>query len=263
MSTPYTGPTPRLPAVYKLVAFESVGSTMAEARALAEQGEEAAPDGTLVWAREQTDGKGRRGNRWESPKGGFYSSLIVRPDVTPMRAAELGFVTGCAVFDTIGEVCEPGFECRLKWPNDILVNDGKIGGLLLETKGEAGKPVDWVIIGLGVNLRQHPADTAYPATDFVNEQQTIPDTVFLEAYARHFMEWAERWVTDGFEAIRGHWRWRAKGIGKPITVRLGTETLEGVFEDIGDDGSLILDQDGRRRTITAGEVFFPDIAGGA
>ena len=147
---------PRLPSVYNLVHFETVESTMLEARKLAEQGEDAAPDGTLIWAREQTGGKGRRGNTWDSPKGNFYSSLIVRPDVPAARAAELSFVTGCAVFDTVGEVCDPGFECRLKWPNDILLNDAKIGGILLETKADAGKPVDYVIIGLGVNLRSHP-----------------------------------------------------------------------------------------------------------
>ncbi len=247
---------PRLPAVYNLIYFETVGSTMTEARKLADQGEDAAPDGTLIWAREQTEGRGRRGNTWTSPKGNFYSSLIVRPDVPASRAAELSFVTGCAVFDTVGEVCDPGYECRLKWPNDILLNDGKVGGLLLETKAEAGKPVEYVIIGLGVNLKSHPKDTPYPTTDFVDQGQAIPDTVFLEAYARHFMEWASKWVNDGFAPIRAQWKWRAAGIGKEITVRLSDQTLQGVFEDIAEDGSLMLNQDGNIRKIAAGDVYF-------
>ncbi|MBO6948341.1 MAG: biotin--[acetyl-CoA-carboxylase] ligase [Rhodospirillales bacterium] len=229
---------------------------MTEARKLADQGEDAAPDGTLIWAREQTEGRGRRGNTWTSPKGNFYSSLIVRPDVPASRAAELSFVTGCAVFDTVGEVCDPGYECRLKWPNDILLNDGKVGGLLLETKAEAGKPVEYVIIGLGVNLKSHPKDTPYPTTDFVDQGQAIPDTVFLEAYARHFMEWASKWVNDGFAPIRAQWKWRAAGIGKEITVRLSDQTLQGVFEDIAEDGSLMLNQDGNIRKIAAGDVYF-------
>lgn len=249
-------PAPRLPAVYNLIALETVGSTMSEARLLADQGEDAAPDGTLIWAREQTAGRGRRGNTWDSPKGNFYSSLIVRPDVPASRAAELSFVTGCAVFDTVGEVCDPGFECRLKWPNDILLNDAKIGGLLLETKAEAGQPVEYVIIGLGVNLKSHPKDTPFPATDFVDQGQMIPDTVFLEAYARHFMDWAARWVEDGFEPVRQQWKWRAEGIGKEITVRLSDDTLQGVFEDIAEDGALMLNQDGKIRKIAAGDVYF-------
>ncbi|MDP4796824.1 MAG: biotin--[acetyl-CoA-carboxylase] ligase [Rhodospirillales bacterium] len=254
---------PRLPAAYNLIAFESVGSTMVEARKLAEQGEGVAPDGTLVWAREQTEGRGRRGNTWDSPKGNFYSSLIVRPDVMVARAAELSFVTGCAVFDTIGELCEPGLECRLKWPNDVLLSDEKIAGLLLETKAEAGKPVDYVIIGLGVNLKSNPDDTPYPTTNFLAQGQIIPDTVFLESYARHFMDWATRWVEDGFEPIRQQWRWRAKGIGKEITVRLANENLVGIFEDIDEDGSLLLSQNGTVRRIATGDVFFGPIPGEA
>ncbi|MCK5779033.1 MAG: biotin--[acetyl-CoA-carboxylase] ligase [Rhodospirillales bacterium] len=229
---------------------------MTEARKLADQGEDAAPDGTLIWSREQTEGRGRRGNNWISPKGNFYSSLIVRPDVPAARAAELSFVTGCAVFDTIGEVCDPGYDCRLKWPNDILLNDGKVGGLLLETKAEAGKSVEYVIIGLGVNLKSHPKDTPYPATDFVDQGQAVPDTVFLEAYARHFMEWASKWVDEGFAPIRAQWKWRAAGIGKEITVRLSDQTLEGVFEDIAEDGALMLSQNGKIRHISAGDVYF-------
>jgi len=247
---------PRLPAAYNLVAFESVDSTMTQARKLADQGEDVAPDGTLIWAQEQTEGRGRRGNSWESPKGNFYSSLIVRPDVMASRAAELSFVTGCAIFDTIGEVCEPGFECQLKWPNDIMLNGEKIAGLLLETKAEAGKTVEYVIIGLGVNLKSSPPDTPYPTTSFLAQGQIIPDTVFLESYARHFLDWATRWVEEGFEPIRQEWRWRARGIGSGITVRLANDTLHGIFEDIAEDGSLILNQDGKQRRITAGDVFF-------
>jgi BirA family biotin operon repressor/biotin-[acetyl-CoA-carboxylase] ligase len=247
---------PRLPAVYNLIAFETVESTMIEARRLAEQGEDETPDGTLVWAKEQTQGRGRRGNTWSSPRGNFYASLIVRPDVPVSRAAELSFVTGCAIFDTVGEVCEPGFECRLKWPNDILLNDAKIGGLLLETRADAGANVDYVIIGLGMNLKSHPDDTPYPATNFVEQGQAIPDVVFLESFARHFVEWATRWVDNGFETIRQQWKWRAEGLGKAITVRLNDETLEGVFEDIAEDGALLLNQDGEIRKIATGEVFF-------
>lgn len=250
---------PRLPAAYNLIALESVGSTMTEARNLADKGEDEAPDGTLIWAREQTGGKGRRGNQWDSPKGNFYMSLITRPEVPPANAAELAFVTGCAIFDTVGEVCEPGLECRLKWPNDVLLNDSKVAGLLLETRAAAGQNVDYVIIGLGVNLLAHPSGTEFPATNFVNEGQIIPDTVFLEAFARHFMDWASRWVDEGFEPVRQGWKWRARGIGKEINVRLEHETLTGIFKDLAADGSLVLDQDGTERNITAGDVFFPNL----
>lgn len=250
---------PSLPAAYNLVPFETVTSTMNEARALAEQGEGAAPDGTLVWAREQTEGRGRRGSEWESSKGNFHVSLIVRPDVTAAEAAQLGFVTGCAVYDTVGELCEPGIDCRLKWPNDILVNDGKIGGLLLEAKGDVGKPVDYVIIGLGLNLLSHPKNTAFPATDFMAEGQAIPDTDFLVSFSRHFMEWAGRWVEEGFAPIRAHWKWRARGLREEIVVRLPNDEISGIFEDLGEDGQLVLNVAGDKQSISVGDVFFPSL----
>jgi BirA family biotin operon repressor/biotin-[acetyl-CoA-carboxylase] ligase len=73
------------------------------------------------------------------------------------------------------------------------------------------------------------------------------------------MDWASRWIEEGFEPVRQGWKWRAKGIGEEINVQLQDETLTGVFKDLGPDGSLILDQDGTERMITAGDVFFPNL----
>ncbi len=251
---------PKLPTAYHLIALDSIDSTNAEARRLAEQGEDVAPDGTLVWALEQTAGRGRRGRDWISPRGNFYASLILRPDVAIADAAGLGFVSGLAIFDTIGELADPGYHVELKWPNDILLFEKKVGGMLLETQsgGTAnnGTP-DFVILGLGVNLAHFPKDTEFPATSFAEENMLIPDVVFLEAYARHFLQWATRWVERGLTPLLPEWRWRAAGIGKPITVRLENQTLEGTFEDIDDNGALILDQGAAgTRLVTAGDVFF-------
>jgi len=253
-------PNPKLPAAYNLIALETVGSTNAEARRLAEQGEDATPDGTLVWALEQTEGRGRRGRDWESPRGNFYSSLVLRPEVSMAEAAGLGFVAGLAVFDTIGELAEPGYQVQLKWPNDILLFEKKVGGMLLEAQaGTDGMP-EFVILGLGVNLAHHPSDTEFPATSFVSENMAIPDVMFLEAYARHFLQWVSRWVDGGLTPLLPEWRWRAAGIGEAITVRLENGTLEGTFKNIDDTGALVLDQgDAGTRLVTAGDVFFGGI----
>ena len=248
---------PRLPTAYTLVALETVDSTNAEARRLAEQGEEAAPDGTLVWALEQTAGRGRRGRGWDSPRGNFYGSLVLRPEVPLAEAAGLGFVAGLAVFDTIGELSEPGYQVQLKWPNDILLFEKKVGGLLLEAAGGGDGPPDFVILGLGINLAHYPTDTDFPATSFVAQDMAIPDVLFLEVYARHFLSWVSRWVERGLAPLLPEWRWRAAGMGEPVTVRLEGRTLEGTFKDIDDSGALVLDQgDAGTRRITAGDVFF-------
>ncbi|HYC65338.1 MAG TPA: biotin--[acetyl-CoA-carboxylase] ligase, partial [Reyranellaceae bacterium] len=129
---------PVLPDGWTLVALDSVGSTNDEAGRLAESG---AAEGTVVWALEQTGGRGRRGRVWASPRGNLYSSTILRPDCAPVRAAELGFVAGLAVADLA-----KGRDVRLKWPNDVLVDGGKVAGILPESSVAAGGRIEHVVM---------------------------------------------------------------------------------------------------------------------
>jgi len=249
---------PRLPSVYNLIALDSVGSTNDEARRLAGEGEETAPDGTLVWALEQTAGRGRRGRTWTSPAGNLYTSLILRPDVPTKDAAQLSFVAAVALYDALGNVSEPGHQIHLKWPNDILLQDCKVAGLLLESESGGGDYPDWVIVGMGLNVASHPEDTEFPATSLHAENWTTGVEEALQAYARSFLGWANTWVEEGFVPIRRTWLQRCKGLGEAIEVRLESDTLRGIFKDMDDDGALILDQDGDLTRIAAGDVYFPN-----
>lgn len=247
---------PRLPTVYNLVALDSVGSTNDEARKLAAQGEDAAPDGTIVWAREQTAGRGRRGRTWESPPGNFYMSLILRPDVAMKDAAQLGFVAAVALYDALGNLSPPGHQIHLKWPNDVLLQEKKVAGLLLESESTDGQRPDWVILGLGVNVASFPDGTEFPATSLRDE--FWPNTVdeVLQAFCRSFLGWANRWVEEGFAPIRRTWLQRCLGLGEAIDVRLETDTLHGIFTDMDEDGALVLEIDGETKRIAAGDVYF-------
>lgn len=249
--------TPRLPAAYNLIALESVGSTNEEAKRLAALGEDEAPDGTLVWALEQSAGRGRRGREWVSPKGNLYTSLILRPDVPLNRMPELSFVAALAVYDALGSLSEPGHQVHLKWPNDVLLNEKKIAGLLLESEGSGGGVSDWIVLGMGLNVSWHPEGTDFPATSLRFEQWPTTVEQALEAYARSFLGWAGRWLDEGFDPIRRNWLWRAMGQGNEIEVRLGKETLHGVFKDLDESGALVLDCGGEVRHISAGDVYFP------
>src|SRR6185436_12611332 len=142
-SFPVTYP-PVLPDGWTLVALQSVGSTNDEAARLAAAG---AAEGTVVWAREQTAGRGRRGRHWASPVGNLYTSAIVRPDCPAARAAELGFVAALAVADMV----PAGRPVRLKWPNDVLVEGAKVAGILPESSIGADGQAEHVILGIGVN----------------------------------------------------------------------------------------------------------------
>jgi BirA family transcriptional regulator, biotin operon repressor / biotin---[acetyl-CoA-carboxylase] ligase len=238
---------------YRLLRHDSIGSTNDEAKALAHAG---AAEGTLVWAGEQTNGRGRRGRLWLSPPGNLYLSLIMRPAVAPARAAQLGFVAALALADGIGALCGPGIEIRCKWPNDILAAGRKLAGILLESEIADNDMIDFVVIGTGANLVSYPSDVEYPATSLaVQGFAGIAPEQLLQAYVQRFDSWARIWREEGFAPIREAWLARAAGLGEEIQVRLERTTLFGRFLDLDEDGSLVIETTNGRRRIAAGEVF--------
>lgn len=243
-----------LPPGYRLEAFDSVGSTMDEARALAEAG---APDGTVVWAREQTAGRGRRGKTWSSPPGNLYLTLVLRPRGEALALAQLGFVAALALADAVEPLLAPGRRLRLKWPNDLLVNGAKVSGILLESQATAAGSPAWLLLGLGVNLATEPPDLPYPATSIAGQGPAPAPAPVLEAFLQHFSRWRDALQREGFGSIRGAWLARAAGVGESITARLPNRTLVGIFRDLDADGALLLDTpDGQRHRITAADLFF-------
>lgn len=243
----------QLPPAYRLVALDAVGSTNEEAKRLAREGAE---DGTLVWARSQTQGRGRSGRTWTSPPGNLYLSLILRPDCPPGQAAQLSFVAALGLGGALGAVLPPMVPLTYKWPNDVLLNDKKVSGLLLETQSAGRDRLDWLVLGLGVNVASCPAGTDFPATSLALEGAEVGVEELLEAFGRHFLHWVNRWLADGFAPVRSAWLKHARGLGEPIRVRLPAAELRGTFLDMDGDGALVLGLDGERRRITAGDVFF-------
>jgi BirA family transcriptional regulator, biotin operon repressor / biotin---[acetyl-CoA-carboxylase] ligase len=250
-----TAPQPSLPATYRLVCHTTIGSTNDEAKRLARA---AAKEGTLVWALEQTAGRGRRGRAWSSPPGNLYASLLLRPRCAVDQAAQLGFVAALAVGDTLMSICNDRLDgLSYKWPNDVLLRGRKIAGILLESELDSnGEIPSFVVVGVGINLASSPRDAKFPATSIAEERlgPVFPDTA-LQEYARHFDVWAERWREEGFAAVRAAWLAHAAAIGKPIRVRLDGATLQGRFLDIDQHGALLLECAEQVRRISAGEIF--------
>ena len=246
--------TPRLPTPFRLVALERCASTNEEAKALAAKGAE---DGTLVWAREQTAGRGRRGRHWHSPPGNLYFSLLVRPRVSLAEAACLGIVSALAVSEALVALLPAAAEVRCKWPNDVLVGGRKLAGILLESgMAQAGRPA-WLVIGVGVNIASHPSSAAFPASSLAAEGGAAhsPEAV-LERVAAALAAWLARWRREGFQPAREAWLARAWRRGEIIELGLEHETLAGRFEGLDAAGALLLAlADGRHRRIAAGDVM--------
>lgn len=229
--------------------YDLVDSTNDLARDRALAGAEA---GLVIRADRQNAGRGRRGRSWSSPPGNLYCSLVLRPSQPPAALATLSFVTVTALGDVLCDLL-PKRDVRHKWPNDLLVEGCKISGILLESAGAA------LVIGLGVNIVSHPAETMYPVTDLL-AQGAAPISAadlldrFLQRFAYHYAIWEE----GGFPAALPAWRNRAIGIGGEIVVRLETETLTGKFLDLDVDGTLLLEQAERGiKRVAAGDIFLP------
>ena len=245
-----------MPQGFALVSLDEAGSTNDEAKDRATAG---AKDGTVVWARRQSAGRGRRGRTWDSPPGNLYLSAILRPACEARHVAQLSFVAALAAVDLV-DARLPG-RARCKWPNDILVEGAKVAGVLLESAlGPAGR-VDWVVLGIGVNLASHPGiEGPVPSTSLtaagappLAPAEALP--LLLAALARRRREWE----TQGFAPVRRAWLERAHGLGHPVTVANGDRRLAGVFEGLDEDGALVLAREGASRlTIAAGDVIFGD-----
>jgi len=248
--------TSRLSDKFRLVEMVAVDSTNEEAKRLACSG---AADGTLVWAQRQTAGRGRRGRVWTSEPGNLYASFVLRPNCAPFQAAQLTFVAALAVRDMLTIFLNNSDTIACKWPNDVLIGGRKISGILLESSTAGSGIVDWLVLGIGVNLRHHP-DIAgrHPATDLSAEGAgAVASSSALETLAIAFAERRGEWLHGGFEAVRNAWLKHAYGLGQTAHIKLENASHSGLFIGIDESGALRLKADGcAEQLFAAGEVTF-------
>ncbi|MEZ0225264.1 MAG: biotin--[acetyl-CoA-carboxylase] ligase [Alphaproteobacteria bacterium] len=241
---------PQLPPPLSLVELESVGSTNDHAKQLARNGY---PHGTIVWAHQQTAGRGRQGNTWTSMPGNLFMTMILRPEKNAAVTGQMSFVSAVALAETLKEWVPPSVTVALKWPNDVLLGGKKAAGILLEADSSGVHDVGWMIVGIGVNITAAP-DGAACLKDFGHGG--LEAGLVLEKLAKRLKTLYEIWRKTGFDLIRNEWMGYAHNIGATINVRLPRETISGKFIGIDTSGALQLEmQDGSRKDISSGEVF--------
>ena len=208
---------------------------------------------------DQFQGRGRRGRDWAMPKGNFAGSLVLRPAGGASKAALYSFVAALALYDALGLAAGPSARLALKWPNDVLLNGGKVAGILLESTGQGGE-VAALAIGIGVNLLAAPPtdpEAAFAPVSLRDETGiTVGAEEFLDLLAPSFAAWEQRFLTEGFAPIRDAFLARAARLGETITARTGTAEFVGRFDGIDETGSLILSTAAGRQLIPAADVFF-------
>ena len=234
----------------RLIYYDSLTSTMDEARRLADCGE---PEGTVVIAEEQTAGRGRFGRGWISPAGkSVHFSVLLRP-----TAAQLPYVNMAATLAVSGAVDQvASLETSIKWPNDVLVGGEKLSGILVESVVQAGG-VSYAIVGIGVNVNLDPSsfpEIASTATSLSRETgRTVDRTTVLRLVLARFDD-LYRAVRAG-RSLTDDWAANLETLGHTVRIRVGDQVVEGRAEAVDDRGNLILKRaDGSTFTAVAGEV---------
>jgi BirA family biotin operon repressor/biotin-[acetyl-CoA-carboxylase] ligase len=233
------------------------GSTNADLLELARGGAE---DGLWLRAIRQTAGRGRLGREWSSPEGNLYASTLVRLRPNDPPAASLALVAAVVLQETVSTFLVAG-TCQgttdasetlvLKWPNDLLLADAKLSGILLERADNA------VIVGYGVNIAHHPDLPDRATTDLAAHGVVVEPAMFLDILADSFTRWIGCWRTEGIAPVRERWVDCAHPAGTALTARLPDGSgIDGLFVGLDTDGALILClASGERRVIHAADVF--------
>jgi len=226
-----------------ILHLKETDSTNLQAKNLAAEG---APEGTLVVAEHQHSGRGRKGRTWFSPPGiGIYSSLILRPAISPTEAPGITLMTAVAAVEAV--IALTGIPARIKWPNDIMVKNRKLAGILTEISTEMDS-VDFIIVGFGMNVNtpadDFPSDIKEIATSVYAETgKHFPRVKMLQTYLKNFEIHYETFKKEGFSGIREKWKAFTEIIGKKVTVRKVAGEITGKVVDVDHEGVLIL-QDG-------------------
>ncbi len=245
---------------YRVQAFDSIGSTNAEALERARAGER----GPLWLVTDlQTAGRGRRQREWVSPRGNLAATILETVDAPPPVATTLGFAAGLALEAALQTVSVEHrmrsgapVQFLLKWPNDVLADGKKLSGILLEAE-TLGSDL-CVAVGMGTNVVSSPEGTPYPATSLSALGIAASASDLFAALSDSWAEFRSIWNNGrGFAEIRRLWLERAAGLGETVSIHSNATAVEGIFETIDDTGCLIIaGPDGKRTQIAAGDVHF-------
>ena len=238
-----------------ILVFDTIPSTNSTAKTLAQKG---APEGTVVVAQKQQKGRGRFDRTWESPIGGLYLSIILRPHQPPKSLSLLPLISALAVAKTI-----QSFDLlpTIKWPNDVRIDQKKVAGILLETETAQSQTV-YVIVGIGINVNINPAqlstDLQKTSTSLSQENHESIDLYkFFETLLITFQSEYGRFLAGGYKSLMTEWKSFSDTLGKQVKIKTPTGDIIGTAVDITSSGFLIITTDaGLQKTITSGDCLY-------
>ena len=236
------------PLTWRLAVHPELPSTADLVAQAAAAGE---AEGLAVLALRQTAGRGRAGRAWASPPGNLYLSVLLRPGTPARQSAQWSLLAGVALAEAAGDLLADPARLRLKWPNDLLLDGAKCAGILAEAALATDGTLDWLGLGIGVNLAHAPALPDRP-TAHLGAAET-PEA-FAPCLLARLAQWRDTALTRGFAPVHTAWQALAMPLGSALRVRLGDTFVEGLYAGLAEDGSLLLHTENTTRRIIAGEV---------
>ncbi|PZP83972.1 MAG: biotin--[acetyl-CoA-carboxylase] ligase [Azospirillum brasilense] len=245
---------------YHLLSYDVLDSTNEEAKRLAGGG---ASHGAVIWAKRQQAGRGRMGREWVSAEGNLFVSILLSPECDLATCSQLSFVAAVAAAETLEGIVPDQQEIACKWPNDILLNGRKLGGILLEsftTQEPSGRECQWVVVGVGINIDSFPEHVMFPAACLRDAGvEIISAKIVLSRFIFNFISHYDAWVGAGFKPVQKAWQKRAYRLGHEVEVIIGEKKITGVFDGIDAAGRLLVRaESGAITGISAGDVFFKE-----
>ncbi|RLF61412.1 MAG: biotin--[acetyl-CoA-carboxylase] ligase [Thermoplasmata archaeon] len=239
---------------FEIRRYKEVESTNDVAKELAMEG---ASEGTTVIAEKQTKGRGRYGKQWISPEGGVYLSIVLRPKIDPEESPKITFIAGVAVAKAIRELYN--IDAKIKWPNDVLIREKKVCGILTEIK--VTDLVNFVILGIGINanvkVEEFPREIREGATSLMKEVgKEIDIDKLIDKVLKNIEFYYSIFKKDGFDRILQEWSKLSATLWRKVRITTKSGTVEGTAIGIDKNGSLIVETSERKiERVIAGECF--------
>jgi len=236
----------------KIIVLDTVTSTMDEAFRL---GMENCPEGTVVCAESQSKGRGRLGRVWSSPRArGLYFSFVLRPSLPLNQLAQLTLMSAVALAEAIEGISE--LRPLIKWPNDILLGNRKLAGILTELRAESDQ-VKFVIVGIGLNVNTSPHQLAAGASSLkVAAGHSFDRTQVFQAILRSLEKWYLKLLNHEFDRVMEEWKKRSATLNKRVRITDSNGIIEGQAVDLDEDGALLIRKDnGITSKKNAGDVM--------
>ncbi len=211
----------------------------------------------IILADKQNKGRGRKDRQWQSPIGNLYFSIVLQPKIILKKLPQLSLIAVVALNLTIKKIFlhnKISAQILNKWPNDLLINQKKISGILLESKIN-NENCDFVILGIGVNIASSPDNALFKAGCLVDFGCQIEGQELLKVFLKEFSNLYQIWQNFGFKNIKSIWLENAYLLNQEISLNVGQLLIKGLFQGLDDDGNLLIFDDQELRKINFAEIL--------